>query len=97
MAEALDYCGLPIIFGGITTTASLFPVSFSKSNAFKYFFRCIFLVMVFAMTTALIVLPIVLSIIGPSKFPPENDKRNEKESTLPTELDGGISNKITYE
>jgi len=65
VADALNLVGVPILMGDLSTVLALFPLLFSSSFIFKSFFACIFLVMTFGATSALLFLPVVLAYIGP--------------------------------
>ncbi|KAL7634063.1 UNVERIFIED_CONTAM: hypothetical protein RMT77_015391 [Armadillidium vulgare] len=63
------YClGLPIVQGGFSTIISIWAFCFFPSYAFIYFFKVVFLVILFSLLHSLIFLPVLLSVVGPETF-----------------------------
>eukprot|EP00803_Ostreobium_quekettii_P009440 evm.model.scf_60.23 EVM.evm.TU.scf_60.23 scf_60:170676-175982(-) len=67
--RAVKEMGLAVLNGGVTTLLGLVPVAFSEYPYFReYFFMQYSLVVVIGLFVGLIVLPVLLSIIGPKSF-----------------------------
>ncbi|XP_063432182.1 patched domain-containing protein 3-like [Mytilus trossulus] len=63
--EAIELAGGPIINGGLSTIVGLSMLLLSKSFIFQSFFKVLFLVVAFGLLHGVIILPIILSFIGP--------------------------------
>ena len=63
--EALELAGGPVINGSLSTILGLLMLVFSRSFIFQSFFKVIFMVITFGLLHAVLVLPVILSLIGP--------------------------------
>ena len=57
--------GPPVFHGGFSTFLAFILLATSTSFVMKIFFRVFFLVVVFGLYNGLVLLPVILSIIGP--------------------------------
>ena len=82
----------PAVFnGGFSTFLAFSILMISKLYVFKVFFKIFFLVVVFGLYYGLIVLPVILSLVGPSAISPSRSARN---AITPKENIRAISNEI---
>ena len=82
----------PAVFnGGFSTFLAFSILMISKSYVFKVFFKIFFLVVVFGLYYGLIVLPVILSLVGPPAISPSRSARN---AITPKENIRAISNEI---
>ncbi|XP_033734653.1 patched domain-containing protein 3-like [Pecten maximus] len=63
--NALDRSGGPIINAALSSIIGIMILAFSSSYIFRSFFKLMFLVMVFGLAHALLLLPLIFSLIGP--------------------------------
>ena len=63
--EALELAGGPVINGSLSTILGLLMLVFSRSFLYKSFFKVMFMVITFGLLHAVLVLPVILSLIGP--------------------------------
>ncbi|XP_060072050.1 patched domain-containing protein 3-like [Ylistrum balloti] len=63
--KALDRSGGPIINAAVSSIFGIMIMAFSSSYIFKSFFKLMFLVMVLGLAHALLLLPLIFSVIGP--------------------------------
>ena len=63
--------------GGITTTLAFILLADSKSHVFTSFFKIFFLVVTFGLFHSLIVLPVLLSLLGPQAMSLESASSSE--------------------
>ena len=82
----------PAVFnGGFSTFLAFSILMISKSYVFQVFFKIFFLVVVFGLYYGLIVLPVILSLIGPPAIAYERSACN---AIAPKEKIRSISNEI---
>ena len=82
----------PAVFnGGFSTFLAFSILMISKSYVFKVFFKIFFLVVVFGLYYGLIVLPVILSLVGPSAI---SSSRSARSAIIPKENIRAISNEI---
>ena len=88
-AAILDM-GLAVLNGGFSTLIAFLLLAGSDSHVFSVFFRIFLLVIIFGLFHGLVLLPVVLSLIGPQAYknakPTDNAnsdamQRNDKVST----------------
>jgi len=84
--DALAKIGPAVLNGGFSTFLAFVLLGGSKSHVFQSFFKIFLLVVIFGLYNGLIILPIVLSFIGPRSYK-ESLKSSEKAKT--TELANG--------
>ena len=76
--DALYQLGYPIIQGAISTILGTIPLAFSSSYLFRTFFKTLFLVICLGFLHGFVILPVVLSLIGPMRKPAiKNGKTKE--------------------
>jgi Niemann-Pick C1 protein len=63
--KTLTNIGPAVMNGGISTFLAFILLSNSKSHVFITFFKIFFLVVVFGLFQGLVVLPVILSFVGP--------------------------------
>lgn len=63
--ECLYNLGLPVLQGGCSTTIGVLILVFAPSYIFLAFFKIVFLVIFFGVLHGLLLLPVLLSILGP--------------------------------
>ena len=63
--------------GGITTTLAFILLANSKSHVFTSFFKIFFLVVTFGLFHGLVVLPVLLSLLGPQAMSLESESSSE--------------------
>ena len=74
--RAVTYIGGAVTNGGLTTFLALFFCSFSSAHVFQTFFKVFCLTVVFGLFHGLVLLPSVLSVIGPSAPSPDSSSIN---------------------
>jgi len=62
--NAIRAMGGAVLKGGITTFVGVLILSFSSSEAFRIFFKMFFVTVIYGIYHALIVMPVILSLIG---------------------------------
>ena len=68
----------PAVFnGGFSTFLAFVLLAGSKSHVFMTFFKVFLLVVVFGLYNGLFVLPVVLSLIGPTSYLTDDNVANE--------------------
>ncbi|XP_011688295.1 PREDICTED: uncharacterized protein LOC105450242 [Wasmannia auropunctata] len=77
---AVRHIGAAVIHGASTTLIAILMISFSSSFVYIVYFRIFFMVMLFGIWNGLIVLPVVLSSIGPQslRITPPSQPMSEK-------------------
>ena len=65
MVTALTEMGADVCHGAISTFLAVLVLAFSKSYIFRMFFKQFFGICLFGMTHGLMLLPVVLSLVGP--------------------------------
>eukprot|EP01138_Halocafeteria_seosinensis_P002575 gb/GECG01002633.1/.p1 GENE.gb/GECG01002633.1/~~gb/GECG01002633.1/.p1 ORF type:complete len:1061 (+),score=104.52 gb/GECG01002633.1/:1-3183(+) len=81
-AQTLTNVGRPIFNGGISTILGILLLAAGSTFIFRSFFRVLFLVLVLGLIHGIVVIPVILSLVGPqSIFPrdPHEDSQPEKE------------------
>jgi len=66
--HAIETIGPAVFNGGFTTFLALSLLAFSKSSIFITFFKVFFLTVVFGLFHGLVMLPVLLSLIGPENL-----------------------------
>uniref|UniRef100_A0A0G4GS51 SSD domain-containing protein n=1 Tax=Chromera velia CCMP2878 TaxID=1169474 RepID=A0A0G4GS51_9ALVE len=64
--EALGTLGSPVFHGAVTVLLAAAPAALSQSNIFLVFFKMITLAITFALAHGIVVVPVLLSLVGPS-------------------------------
>ena len=82
VVAALSNIGPAVLNGGISTFLAFILLAGSRSHVFLSFFKIFFLVVMFGLYQGLVVLPVVLSLFGPSSSSASPD--------TPTETDDGL-------
>uniref|UniRef100_A0A6U4II24 SSD domain-containing protein n=2 Tax=Phaeomonas parva TaxID=124430 RepID=A0A6U4II24_9STRA len=64
--KALEHIGVSVFNGGATTFIATLALAFARTYVFQVFFRCFVLIVLFGQFFGVIVLPVVLSLVGPT-------------------------------
>ena len=86
--EALADIGPAVFNGGFSTFLAFILLANSKSHVFSTFFKVFFLVIVFGLFNGLLLLPVMLSLVGPAAYSqPKGDEvgKEEKEAFVTAE------------
>ena len=67
VTHALEKVGVPILNGGISSILGILMLAFANSYVFRSFFQTMLLVVLFGLGHSLLLLPVVLSFIGPRR------------------------------
>jgi predicted RND superfamily exporter protein len=67
--HALKTIGVPVFNGGLTTLLATFVLSVASSYVFQVFFRMFLLIVIFGLYFGMVVLPVILSLVGPAALP----------------------------
>ena len=67
VVAAMDKVGVPILNGAITSILGILMLAFAKSYVFQSFFKTMLLVMVLGLFHSIMLLPVLLSFVGPSR------------------------------
>ncbi|XP_028144181.2 protein patched homolog 1 isoform X1 [Diabrotica virgifera virgifera] len=73
--------GSAVLYGGLSTFIGVSMMSFSKAYTFQSFFKIFFLVIVFGLFHGIVLLPVILSFIGPAPY-----KKHKKSAVEESEL-----------
>ena len=68
MREALADIGPAVFNGGFSAFLAFILLANSKSHVFSTFFKVFFLVIVFGLFNGLLLLPVMLSLVGPAAY-----------------------------
>jgi predicted RND superfamily exporter protein len=79
MVDALHQLGYPIVQGAVSTILGTVPLSFSDTYIFRAFFKTLFLTIGLGFLHGMVILPVFLSLIGPSGNARIGDESNEIE------------------
>merc|ERR550532_2478680 len=86
--EALADIGPAVFNGGFSTFLAFILLANSKSHVFSTFFKVFFLVIVFGLFNGLLLLPVMLSLVGPAAYSQhlrEEVEKEEKEAFVTSE------------
>ncbi|XP_069116342.1 patched domain-containing protein 3-like [Argopecten irradians] len=89
--NALNRSGGPIINAALSSIMGIFILAFSSSYIFRSFFKLMFLVMVFGLGHALLLLPVIFSWVGP--VTEETPSSADNEVRIQT-ISGPVDNQI---
>ncbi|XP_060072049.1 patched domain-containing protein 3-like [Ylistrum balloti] len=101
--KALDRSGGPIINAALSSIMGILILAFSSSYIFRSFFKLMFLVMVFGLAHALLLIPVIFSLIGPvtaatAAVKPATDQDESAQSkSVPIEYQNKSFNKTESE
>ena len=76
-SRSLSQMGSSVFHGGFSTFLAISVLSMSKSYIFIVFFRMWFGIIIFAMSNGFLLLPVVLSYIGPVQSKKKRKKKDE--------------------
>lgn len=82
--ECLYALGVPIIQGGLSTILGITALILAPSYIFITFFKTVFLVIFFGALHGILLLPVLLSLLGPGSC----SKKKERESPPPSKTHG---------
>ncbi|XP_015188505.1 PREDICTED: patched domain-containing protein 3-like [Polistes dominula] len=83
---AVKHIGAAVAYGAGSTLLALSMLAFSDAYVFRAFFKIFFLVILFGLWHGLLLLPIVLSTVGPRSLR-HNDKRRSNDSDATRVMD----------
>jgi len=63
--QAVSSIGSSVIHCGLSTLCSIAPLAWSATYVFKVFFKCWFCIIFFGMANGFLLMPVILSYIGP--------------------------------
>jgi hypothetical protein len=96
VAKALDKVGVPIVHGAISSILGIFMLGFASSYVFQSFFKTMLLVILLGVAHSCLLLPVVLSFIGPKHtnkprifIPVSNSSRSNIANPPSKSHDGG--------
>ena len=87
MRNALHALGYPIAQGALSTILGVSALAFSASYIFRSFFKTMFLVILLGAFHGLLIIPALLSIMGPPKI---KKKRSAVSPEFPPSVVGGV-------
>ena len=82
----MEAIGPAVLNGGVTTFLALVLLSGSTSHTFLTFFKVFVLTVVFGLFHGLVLLPVLLSLVGPEQEAEEGESRSESESSGVSEV-----------
>lgn len=97
VVKTFEVVGVGVFTGGLSTFLAILPLSLTSTYFFKTFFKCWFSIVLYGLAHALILLPVILSFVGPNyleKPEPEaqgNSPKGELEMVPKNHHDNGIS------
>ena len=74
--KALSSMGSSVFHGGFSTFLAIIALAAARSYIFEVFFRMWFGIIVFGMANGFLLLPVILSWVGPLNAPQEEDKKS---------------------
>lgn len=80
--ESLHSLGLPIIQGSTSTILGIIALLLAQSYIFLVFFKMVFLVIFFGAMHGLFLLPVLLSLFGPSSWKICRDEEEDSENSI---------------
>lgn len=73
--------GSSVIHGGVSTFIAILVISAAKSYIFEVFFKMWFGIIIFGMANGFILIPIILSLVGPlPDIQAKNEERTRRQS-----------------
>jgi len=81
VANAIEEIGPAIGQGALSTFLAILPLAMSKSNTFRVFFKMFFVIVVVGFIHALVLAPVLLSFVGPSRHRAREMDVEEKSET----------------
>ncbi|XP_044763216.1 protein patched homolog 1-like [Coccinella septempunctata] len=69
--------GSAVVYGGLSTLIGVLMLSFSDAYIFQAFFKIFFLVISFGLYHGVIVMPVILSIVGPQPYSNLHKKKHQ--------------------
>jgi len=81
--QSLRLMAFPVFSGGVTTLIGILPMAFAKFPYFKlYFFYQYLIILIVGWWNGIFLLPVLLSLFGPSSLSIGTDKATEKKETM---------------
>eukprot|EP00051_Salpingoeca_urceolata_P035122 m.28290 g.28290 ORF g.28290 m.28290 type:complete len:877 (+) comp8799_c0_seq1:695-3325(+) len=74
--ECVNHIGSSVTNGSISTFLAVLPLAASQSYIFSVFFRCLITIIGFSFFHGVLVLPVVLSLVGPDPYPQDMSFQN---------------------
>lgn len=79
---AVRHIGAAVAYGAGSTLLSQSMMAFSKAYVFRSFFKIFFMVITFGLWHGLVLLPVVLSTIGPRSLHSRSSKRSARDEDV---------------
>lgn len=97
--KALEHIGVSVFNGGVTTFIATLALAFARTYVFQVFFRCFVLIVIFGQFFGVIVLPVVLSLVGPtvSYYKEETDRDSGKYELVSAKSKQRVSDQYSNE
>ena len=89
---AYEKIGVSVFQGGMTTFCAVLALAFASTYVFTSFFRCFVLIIGFGLYFGIIVLPVMLSVIGPDKVFKDEVNREQVSASPVNEKTSAIEN-----
>ena len=80
--DALADIGPAVFNGGFSTFLAFILLANSKSHVFSTFFKVFFLVIVFGLFNGLLLLPVMLSLVGPAAYNKSGGEESQEEKEV---------------
>eukprot|EP00996_Jenningsia_fusiforme_P001768 NODE_262_length_2571_cov_16.693894_g240_i0.p1 GENE.NODE_262_length_2571_cov_16.693894_g240_i0~~NODE_262_length_2571_cov_16.693894_g240_i0.p1 ORF type:complete len:822 (+),score=177.04 NODE_262_length_2571_cov_16.693894_g240_i0:206-2467(+) len=87
--SALAELGPSLVHGGLSTFLAVSVLIAARGYVFRVFFRMFFLIIGFGMFHGLVVVPIILSLVGPAGFYASQEEKEQEEQELEAAIIGG--------
>lgn len=78
--NAVLHIGSAVIYGGSSTILALIMLYNSEAYTYRAFFRIFFFVVAYGLFHGIVLLPVILSIIGPKPYKTEKYQDTESEN-----------------
>lgn len=81
--KSVTSIGSAVLYGGLSTFIGVFMMSQSKAYTFQSFFKIFFLVILFGLFHGVVLLPVILSMIGPNPYPTHKKSSQDQPELKP--------------
>ena len=76
-----------ILHGGASTVLALVPIAFSQTHGFVVMFRLVSLIVLFGLFHGLLLLPVLLSLLGPDNVAKDGENGNRETAAARNGID----------
>ncbi|CAB9528936.1 Pick C1-like protein 1 [Seminavis robusta] len=94
--DTLETMGSSILLGGLSTFLGVIPLAFSSSTILRTVFTSLVSMVVLGVAHGLVLLPVVLSVIGPYDDVREDSSRRSFKKSVSTSFGGSIKQEAGY-